>query len=244
MRRLHKKEKAEIRERTEAVLTALLRFKVSYDLRHHMGDKTNSEWNDYARSLHNRYPITGTGIRTSPAILKVRDRDLSQFIIDEVSLAPEVAVEEFDAFPMAAASAAYVFSLLEDYGNSVALLIDPASVGARQAWHRKVWGDPTVSTEVRKAREGFAHAFGAAPRKVKIRPVKRLMRLKLQRNGYAHDLDTYLDLDEFFKSVLVVLCQIAYLALPTQPEISVYPFEDLNAQFGSDTPLARQRRRR
>jgi hypothetical protein len=56
MRRLRKKEKAEIRERTEAVLAALLRFKVSYDLRRHMGDKTKSEWSDYAASLHDRYP--------------------------------------------------------------------------------------------------------------------------------------------------------------------------------------------
>jgi hypothetical protein len=244
MRRLQKAEKAEIRERTETVLEALLRFKVSYDLRRHMGDKTISEWSDYAASLHNSYPITGTGIRTTPAILTAETRDLSQFIIEEVGLSPETAVEEFDAFPMAAASAAYVFSLLEDYGNTVALLIDPTSVGDRQAWHRKVRGDPAVRPEVHRAREGFAEAFGAAPRKVRTRPVKRLMRMKLQRNAYAHDLETYLDFEDFFNSVVVVLCQIAYLASPTQPEISVYPFEDFDEQFGPDTPLASRRRRK
>jgi hypothetical protein len=76
-----------------------------------------------------------------------------------------------------------------------------------------------VRAEVHRARDGFAEAFGAAPRKVKTRPVKRLMRKKGQRNAYAHDLETYLDFEYFFNSVVVVLCQITYLASPTQREI-------------------------
>ena len=236
MRRLHKEEKAEIRKRTEAVLNVMFRFKVGYDLRSHMGNKTMSEWSDYAVGLHNNYPITGTGLRTTSAILKAHDRDLSQFIITEVGLSPEAAVEEFDTFPMAAASAAYIFSLLEDYGNTVALVIDGTSVPSRKSWHRDVYGNPTDDVQVQKARKGFANAFGAAPAKVNIRPVKHLMQMKLQRNSYAHDLETGLDFDDFFRSTLVVLCQIAYLATPTPPEIIAYPFENLEGQFDKDAP--------
>jgi hypothetical protein len=189
---------------------------------------------DLAAELHaGEYPISGTGLLAKRAMMTTKDHDLiGDFIVDDVPLAPETHVQEADSFPMAAASAAYVFSILEDVGNAVVEIIYPGSIRTRSAWHRGVFGDANlaVKAELNRARDGFAAPFKVPRGKIPVLSTKRLVWLKKCRNDYAHDLDVNVDFNKFFQYVLVMVAQINFIVMPTR-EIKAYPYEDHHDQF-------------
>ncbi|RVD18151.1 MAG: hypothetical protein EOS73_09840 [Mesorhizobium sp.] len=180
------------------------------------------------------YPVRGSGLILSRKSLSKRyDQLLGTDYLDDVDLAPETLSAELDWYPFDAASASYVFTIMEAFGDACAHIVSPNSLTARQSWHNKVYGDANISdrTQVLQARKGFVKAFGVPYERVLAASAKRLIRLKRQRNEYAHELETDIDFNKFFLDVVLVIYQIALSLYPSYGDLRSYPFQDFHGQF-------------
>jgi hypothetical protein len=229
MARLTNQKKEQVDRIIRKGIDAVLRFKVAYDLRAHLANKTAHQWSSVAAELHNNYPIRGMGVLADCTALSVADRQLrGQVIVDDVGLAPEQAVDEVGAYPVEAAALAYIFSVLEVAGDDLVEVLKPGSLRARQSWHFPVHGDIARNDRraIAVAKRKVAAVFGASARRWSSRSIQRLAWLKAQRNAYAHDLSTYVDFEQSIDFVLSLFVQLAWMADPSRRPLKVYPFED------------------
>lgn len=227
----------DINSQTDTFIDALLRFKLDYDVAEYLSNRANLNWREFELEQHEKYPIKGAGLIASMDLIRqwsVGNRDENLLHLDE-DLAPEETGDKIDSFPRSTVSIIYVFSLLEDYGNSVCNHLNPTYLGQRQAWHHKVYGDAdtSVATVLATMKEGFAKPFGFNASDIPDDIVEALVYLKSERNGIVHNLEHSHDFLDCFRSVMAIACCIYFLTPnpDARKEIKIYPWEDFHSKF-------------
>lgn len=233
MPRLTVKQKNTILSRTEDVLNTLLSFNTAYRAAILLHDDASTRWRDFEERLHIDYPIKGLGVKATRNNLQEVRADIGGFLHSEEDLFPGDVTNEMWLFPYQAASAAYVFTLLEGYGDDIVNLINPGYLGARQAWHHGIYGDANLSeaAQVRKAKEGFAKPFKLSFTKIPKYVVGRLVNLKAIRNEFMHEGHSSVDFPDFLANIIGTVCFIQFTLLPSVNNISVYPYYDYNDKW-------------
>lgn len=232
--RLTNKQKVAIVRIVKDAVKQVLRFQVAYDLTQYLSDKTHGQWVDLASALHNQYPLKGMGLIADTKALDCPDGELrGQVIFDEVDLAPETAIEQKDDYPLAAASLAYIFTILEIAGDEVAAVINGVPKKGRSSWHSRAYGDLDINdrAKVDAVRDAFSKDFKVPVKRWKRRSIARLVWLKAQRNAFAHERVTNVDYARSVDFTLMLLVQLASIADPNGGPLKVYPFEDYHGQF-------------
>ncbi len=222
-----------VRDLTQSALASQLSFRVAFRAADYLHNDARVNWRDFRDRLHTGYPVKGVGIKATPSNLEAFDEDDGGFLHLEEDLNPEDASDELPSFPYQAASAAYSFTLLEGYGNDLADIVNPGYVAGRRAWHHGVYGDADLKdpTQLEKAKEGFTKPFNRAASEAKNYAVQRLVNLKRHRNAFMHDAEEGVDFQEFHGMVLGTIAALHFLVIPTEKQLSVYPYFDYHGKW-------------
>jgi hypothetical protein len=118
-----------LRANTERALNNLIQFKVSYDVSALIRERGLEKSRELEDRIHNAIRAVG--------VLATRDEFLGSdggaFLKYDQPLSPDVASPLLEDFPYAAAAAAYIFTLLEGYGNEQVRLVNRRYLRDRQA---------------------------------------------------------------------------------------------------------------
>ncbi|ARU27940.1 hypothetical protein [Cellvibrio sp. PSBB006] len=233
MARLTKGQKEFIKERTISFFENLLSFHVAYQAAQLLHNNAQENWREFEDFLHMDYPIKGIGIKATRKNLDEPDEDWGGFLHSQEPLSPAHVAPELSYYPLEAASSAYIYTLLENFGNEISENVNPGGLKNRQAWHYGVHGDLNISDEktVDKAKKGFAKSFSVAERKITKTAIKRLVLLKSARNEFMHEGSYSCEFSEFFQCSIQTVCHIYFMLLPSEKDISVYPYEDFNGKW-------------
>lgn len=172
--------------------------------------------------------IKGMGVLATRAeIEKSLPRYEQDFFHDEVDVGAHELGAYVDTFPLAAASASHVFTLIEVFGNDVAEIIKSGGIAQNKAWHEDVRGfaDLRDPVQLQKARAGFGKHFGAPASDVPEIAARRMVEIKKIRNDYSHEAKASVDFSNFLHDAVAIVCHIAFLTTNLD-RISVYPWED------------------
>jgi len=220
----------EVRRLADSAIDRLLSLRLTHDLLLHRIDEGLSKWRDLQQQLHaEQYPIKGAGVIATLENLgaTVIANEDGGFLHDEEDVAPEDIVDNLGTYPLAAASSAYAFSVMEEFGNEVARLVHPnQKTYTTWSWHKSVELslDNFTKATMAKALCAFAAPFGADPVRVQSASALRLVAVRTARNDYVHRRDTDIDFHTFCAFCLAVVCQIFFLAVPSATELKRFPW--------------------
>lgn len=162
-------------------LTRLLNFKLTFDVQNYLVEKEISNWRDFEAEQHEgHYPIKGAGLIANQRALESWTLQKETILHLEEDLAPEDTGEEIGNFPLQTVSVVYIYSLLEDFGNSICDYLKPAYRKEHQAWHHGVYADCDLrnAAEFKKALTNFCRPFGFDTMKVTAGTIIALVELK------------------------------------------------------------------
>lgn len=222
----------QIMERTKSALTQLLQFKTIYDIQNYLTDRHTRDWREFEAATADEV-FDGAGvIATRENVLLDPDQDGGSYLHTDVPMGSHETGAYINGFPLNAASASYVFTLLEAFGDEIAELMQPGSLNRNRAWHEDIKGfvDIRDPVQVKKAREAFVKHFGADPDDLPEQAALRMIALKKIRNDFAHAGGSAVNLPRYLASTIAVVCHIAFLA-SDEELISVYPWEDHENRF-------------
>lgn len=225
-----------ILELTISVLDRMLTLATTFKIQRYLLEKSAINFRDFEEEVASQkegQAINGTGIIATRKDIATRKPKYEQgFLYDEVPLGAHELGAYVDSFPLAAAAASYFFTLLEVFGNDVACILNRGGIHTNKAWHEDVKGraDLQDTAQVDRAREAFAKHFLASKDDVPEIAAHRIVRLKKDRNEFAHDGSSDLDFSGYFEDTLAVVCHIAFLTTD-ETRISVYPWEDHHETF-------------
>jgi len=238
MTRLTEHKRNLIKDKTHQILNLLLRFHVSYSSLSYIHRQSSNNWRGLEEELHIDYPIKGAGLRANRTNLRLIEGAWGGFLHTDVDLFPGEVPSELACFPYEPAAAAYTFTLLEAYGDNIAKIVNPGNLKDRQAWHHGVYGNANLSdsTDLKKAKKGFANPFGRNEKHLPRYAVERLIEIKAARNEFMHEGYFPMDFDDFYAKVLATVVSVYFLVLPSEKILSVYPYHDFDGRFGVGGP--------
>lgn len=227
-----RRRRAQVLRLTHSALKELLEFKTVYDIQYYLNDKNARDWREFEEETANQV-FEGAGvIATRDNVLLNPERDEDTYYHADVPLGSHETGAYILGFPLAAASASYVFTLLEGFGDEIAGVLQPGSINRNKAWHEDIKGfaDLRDPVQMTKARAAFAKHFGAEPVEVPEIAARRMVELKRVRNDFAHDGRGHVDLPSYLADTIAVVCHIAFL-VTDEKRISIYPWEDHEDRF-------------
>lgn len=222
-------------QKTNSIIQSLLRFVVSYRAVEFVHNYNHSHWREFEDLLHHDYPVKGVGVKANSSNLDKIEAYNGGFLHAEETLYPGEITSEFDSFPYEAASSAYIFTLLEGYGNDLVEIVNPNTLNKRDSWHKGVHADCDLknASAVYKAKERFAAPFKSHASKIPKYAVERLIKIKAARNSYMHEGKTSMSFEDFSSSAIGTAIFLHFLLLPNGDELSIYPFDDYDEKWNS-----------
>ena len=146
-------------------------------------------------------------------------------------------------FPLDAAAASYVFTILEGHGNTLVAIANKnyfkqKDVPRNAAWHHLVWGDVDIedAEKMQLMRRRYGIPFKQTSQSVGMFAPHRLIILKSLRNDFIHDLDDEIIFDRFIALAVGVVCDLEFMLVPESQIIKEFPFEDLHEAWGRIGP--------
>jgi hypothetical protein len=232
----------QVRSLTQGVIKGLLQFKLTHDLTAHQIEKMRDNWRDIERGLHEDYPIRESGVIAILSSSGVEGLDDDDVLITDEPVAPEEAINLLGSFPLNQASCAYVFTMLEQYGDDIVSVINPSLYRKRLSWHRAVPGGSKFEAGTHKERvcEAFAIPFGIEDYAISDKIVLSLMRMKAERNSFAHEGEMEMRFDEFFRLAIDVISYIYLMIMPEPQILIVHNSEDQSERFSDAEEMWRE----
>lgn len=231
-----------VTEQAVSMLRKMLTFATTVGVQAYIIDRTATQFREFeaeAATLEDDTAIMGTGIIATPDELAAIKPSYEQnFFHDNVPLGSHELGAYISLFPLKAAAASYVFTLLEVFGDDVASIVNPGSINRNKAWHEDIKGfaDLKDPVQVMKAREAFAKHFAATADDVPEIAARRMVSLKGKRNDFAHEAASGINFNSYLRDALAVVCHITFLVTDLD-RLSVYPWEDHRGRFSPQTRI-------
>jgi hypothetical protein len=218
---------------THDAIDRLLDIKSIYDVTALQIAKLRENWREVEAGLHVNYPIRGSGVIATLGSSGVEGLEGEDFLITDEIISPDLVIGGLGQFPLEAATCAYVFTILENYGDCVVSLINPSYEEQRRAWHREVRAGSTLGSgkNAQKDIEGFCSPFEFDPSVVPPQPVLSLKKIKFERNSFAHNGKVTMRFEEFLRCSLEVICYIGLELNPDEEVLIVHRTEDFSERF-------------
>lgn len=226
-------QQARIREITMATLRDFLTFHISHKAIDFIHEESTDDWSSFEDRLHNDYSIKGVGVIASRNNLKIIDAEDGGFLYLEEDLYPGEVSAELLSYPYVAASSSYLFTMLELYGDQLVNIVNPNYLRKHQAWHHGVYGDMSLKTKVERdnARKRFSKPFGRKQSSIPLYAVKRLIKLKKQRNIFIHEGQSEMEFNSFFANIIATVLSVYFLLAQNNNEIKLYPYYDYSGKW-------------
>jgi len=231
--RITTEKQAIIRSITIDTLRDLLTFHVSHKAIEFVHEKSTINWRNLEDMLHDEYPVKGVGVIANRKNLNILDAEDGGFLYLEEDLYPGEVSAELSSYPYVAASSSYLFTKLELYGDQLVNIVNPDYLRKHQAWHHGVFGGMPLKTksERDKARKGFAKPFGKSQTSIPYYSVKRLVKLKAQRNQFIHEGQSEIEFDSYFANIIATVLSVYFLLCRNSEEIKLYPYYDYSGKW-------------
>lgn len=210
-----------------STLKSMLTLATTYKTQRYILEKTEGDFRTFEAEVAINNNIQGTGV-----VAKRDSMSTHEFFFNKVALGSHELGAYINSFPLKAATASYLFTILEVFGNDIAEMINPGHIDRNKAWHEDVKGfaDMRDPVQVQKAREAFAKHFAVSVDDVPEIAARRIVNLKYERNEFAHGGSSRMNFDNFLCDALAVLCHIVFLTTD-EDRIAVYPWEDHEGTF-------------
>jgi hypothetical protein len=215
-------------------INTLLGFKLTYDVQKYLVEKTESRWREFEAEQHESdYPIKGTGIIVDQNLLNSWTFQEETILHLEEDLGPEDTGAELGNFPQQEVSIVYIYSLLEEFGNTICDQFNPSYRKIRQAWHHGVYADCDLEnpSEFSKAKNAFCRPFKFETNKVPDCAIEALVRLKKERNKIVHELMCSRNFELIFRCIVIIACSIYFQMEDSQGTLKIFPWHDYNDKF-------------
>lgn len=226
-----------IKDIFERTISQVIRLKLGLDIYEYVIDEKISGFRNFEAELDLDYPIKGTEVKFSEdAFSKWSSIYDNHKIVNEekdmasMDITDELASEPFRYKEM---TFVYLFTLLEDFGNSLVEKINnPFYVGEIQSgksWHSQV--NRLAKNKGKDLVLGFATPFNLDRTEVSEKFVDLFYSLKQTRNSIAHELH-YPEIREFKKdvqSLILLICYLYHINDTDKLPMKLYPWHDYNA---------------
>jgi hypothetical protein len=235
MPQLSSDKKDRIRQFTTATVERLLQFKLIHDLTKQQIEKLRENWRAVEQELHVDYPIAQAGVIAMLAGGSVGVEGVygEDFLITDEPVAPEDIVGLLGTFPFDAASCAFVFTMLEEYGDVLVSLVNPGFAQDRTAWHRGIYGGKKLGRGKGKEKIelAFAEPFGLEEYQISEQIILSMMLIKNERNSFAHAGRMTMPFGEFFRRAMSVICYLFLMMMPEGEILIVHHTDDFSGRF-------------
>lgn len=233
MSKLTREVRQSVRELTVSTLIELLRFRLSRDIAQLLLDKSAGRCHEIEMELHEDYPLKAAGIIATPSLVRNWSRKINTILHTDEALAPEDASWEVHTFPLDATAIVYLFSWLEDYGNTLAKFVKPGQKFERRAWHAGVYADANIIDKQtqKKMQAAFAECFNFASSDVSTEILAGLVELKKIRNEVVHEKRLLAPFARAFELASVTICHLHFLVLEKDKGLRIFPWQDLEGKF-------------
>lgn len=208
----------EIRTLAQETLYQVLHFARSKDVAEFVLRRMASHQHEFEHELHQSYPLKTRRVVATPSTVKKWSRHNDSILHFVDALAPEDLTPELVTFPLDAAAIVYLYSLLEQYGDNLAKLIDPDQLGHRKSWHVGLHSganmtDPAVQ---RKLRSELATIFNCSTKDVSFEVLGAFVELKQLRNNIVHKrvLAIALPFNKIASYAVAIISHLYFLAVP------------------------------
>jgi len=215
-------------------IKSLLNFKLTFDVQSYLTEKERSRWSDFEAEQHEvDYPIKGAGLIANQGTLELWTLQKETILHLEEDLAPEATGAELGNFPLQTVSVVYIYSLLEDFGNTICDHLNPTYRKARQAWHHGVYADCDLlnAAAFQKALTNFCRPFGFVTAKIPAGTIIALVELKKERNMIVHELQRSRAFEKMFRCVVMVASSIYFQCPEARKELKIYPWYDFHDKY-------------
>ncbi|MEZ7198271.1 hypothetical protein [Pseudodesulfovibrio karagichevae] len=249
---MEEKDQKTLRKHTESILLSMLTFATERRFLQHVSSNDYQDWRDVSDRLsHDSEQVLGFGISTGKKIIAVgEDRD-NEYMQSGKLLNPDEIVYALGQDIYADPLQVYLFSILEEYGRYVRRLVKGGDFEITDYWHKGVRSsmDADSADDIREARNGIGGQLGIPSRGLSDELMAGMIRLKKSRNRVAHGVDAHiveeldiqgyvqqrearLSFEEALDVVAGLILQIYYSASGDRAPMTLYPFEDFEAQYG------------
>lgn len=162
-----------------STLRSILTIATTYKIQRYVLEKTEAGFREFEEEISVRNDIKGIGVIAERDNMSARN-----FFFNKINLASYELGAYINSFPLKAATASYLFTILEVFGNEVAEVVNPGHINRNKAWHEDVKGfaDMRDVVQVQKAREAFAKHFSVPMDDVPEIAARRIVDLKCKRN--------------------------------------------------------------
>jgi len=219
----------------EQTITNVIKLKLGIDVYEYLFDYKRREYRNFESELDNDNSIRGTQVRLNTRLFDeweaAKDNNSlvnDRMLISSIDITSELVDEPFRYKEM---SLVYLFTILEDFGNSVVEIVNnqyysEKITGEQKAWHSGV--NPFAKSKGKNLADAFAKPFALTANDIDKKFVTLLYELKEKRNRIAHTL-TYPGGNNYhndLKSIIVLMCYLYHINDTTKSDIIIYPWDD------------------
>lgn len=216
-------------------INRILKFKLGLESFEYKNDQLLTNWREYEAELEINYPIKGTQLTLSDEVFRKwknqynnnliinSEKDISSFDITD-----ELADEPFKYKEM---TLVYLFTILEDFGNSIIELVNNQYFKNEIQNNGKSWHSKINKYQLEKGNDltkNFADVFNLKKEDIYPKFVNIFYELKNKRNSIAHELH-YPDKANFHKDVEAIIIIMSYIYIindKPKSELKIYPWYD------------------
>ena len=218
---------------TNEAIEKILEFVLAHRTMEFIYDETMNNWREFEDSISHGYPIKAAGIiATLDNLDKLRE---GSFYHEDELVYPGEATDALNNIYLKQASAAYVFTILELYGDGVSNITQPGHLPDFRSWHNSIKGTINLSdnTALEAARKKFGEPFNINENSIPNFIIAYLVEIKNLRNKYMHKGHAAIDFEDFTKKALALICFIHLTLVPTDTSLALYPYEDYYEKYST-----------
>lgn len=236
------KKNEKLKELFESTIDTVIKFKLGLDVYQYQEDKHLKNYRDFEEELAINYPIKGTKVAFGREILSNwKSIFHNHLIINSNKLLDSSDITEtlsWNPFPQEQMVLVYLFTILEDFGNSIVEIVNPSLhktlMENDRSWHGPV--NKHARSNGQDLVKKFAEPFQLERSDVDEKFVELLFDLKQKRNSIAHEM-RYPENNKFetdFESLIILICYIYHINDPEKEDISYFPWHDWEIEMGRE----------
>ena len=224
-----------IKDIFDRTISKAIKLKLGLEIYEFTSNKLISNYVDFEEELEVNYPIKGTEVKFSiNAFLKWSETTQNISIVNSkkdlssIDITNEIVTEPIRHKEMLFV---YLFSILEDYGNSLIEVVNSVYYTKEIIKHGKSWHSKVNQFAKAKGEDlvtGFAMPFNLQKEDVSEKFVNLFYGLKEKRNRIVHKLQ-YPEIENFYtdvQSLIVIICYLYHINDKTKSPVKFYPWYD------------------
>lgn len=222
----------ELKQLFERTMTSVIEFRLGLSTFEYKNKQLLEDWREFENELEVEYPIRGIEVKINGEDLQKWGEEICN---DAIILEREIRSDEItttlagEPFRYKEMTFVYLFSILEDFGNSILEIKRPSYYQTIRkegiSWHNK------ITKKELKPKENFTHlfakVFGLSYESINHKIINKFSELRKKRNNIVHKLEysDSLNFKEDIDNIIVIMCYLYYINDNNIEEFSIFSWD-------------------